>query len=274
MKEKTLLAFLEKKYPESSKTTLRKMINEKRILIGGVIATSPTDIIDDPKDVKILSKREYLDGDVLLLYQDKDIAVVEKPHGLLSVATDNKAKQTLHGILKRFFTKGRVYPVHRLDQDTSGLLVFALNEKSRDALKNEFEKRMPKRRYIAMVEGTIEEDKGIWRSYLKEGGHFTVRETHREDEGKLAITHFKVIERRKKTTVIELKLETGRKNQIRVQCQAAGLPVVGDKKYGAKTNPYRRVMLHAFELTITHPTLEKKMTFESPIPSEFLNSMM
>lgn len=267
--EETLLSFLEKKYPESSKTTLRKMINEGRVLIGGIVARSAQDLVSDPARVKILSKRDYLEGDVKLLYRDNDIAVVEKPPGLLSVATDNKSKETLHGILKKHFSKARVYPVHRLDQDTSGLLVFALNEKARDVLKKEFEKREPKRRYVAVVEGNIEDDKGIWRSYLTEGGHFTVRETDNEEEGKLAVTHYKVALRGNKTTLIELKLETGRKNQIRVHCQAAGVSVVGDKKYGAKTNPFRRLMLHAFELTITHPTTGKKMVFESIVPEEF-----
>lgn len=266
--EENLLSILGRKFPESSKATLRKMIKEGRILVKGVLAKSPLEAVSEA-DVKVLSKRQFLDEDVKLLYSDNDIAIVEKPYGLLSVATDFEFKDTIHAVLKKHFLKAKVFPVHRLDQDTSGLLVFALNEKARDILKKEFEERKPKRRYLAVVEGQVQPPRGVWRSFLKEGGHYTIREADNEEEGKLAVTHYKVIKQGTAYTLIELSLETGRKNQIRVHCQAAGIPVAGDKKYGAKTNPCRRLMLHAFELIITHPMTGKKLKFESPVPDEF-----
>jgi len=265
--EQDLLAILEKKFPDSSKTTLRKLIKEGRVLVKGALPKSLSDVIEKESDVKILSKRSFLEEDVKLLYSDKHIVVVDKPCGLLSVATDFKSKRTMHAILKKHFEKGKIYPVHRLDQDTSGLLVFALNETARDFLKKEFEERRPKRRYVALVEGVVATPSGVWRSNLTEGEDYVVRET--EGEGKLAVTHYKVLKKGKRSTLLELKLETGRKNQIRVHCQAAGVPVLGDKKYGSKSNPFRRLMLHAFELTINHPFTKKKMKFESIIPEEF-----
>lgn len=266
--EGNLLASLGNKYPDSSKATLKKMVAEGRVVVGQEVASSPLQPLMRGQKVKVLAKKSFLAEDVKLLYSDKDIAVVDKPYGLLTVATDFQSNRTMHTILKKHFPKARVFPVHRLDQDTSGLLVFALNETARDFLKEEFEKRRPKRRYLAVVEGAPDPGEGEWRSFLKEDANYVVRNSAKE-EGKLAITHYKTVKRGRVFSLLELKLETGRKNQIRVHCQMAGIPVVGDKKYGSTKNPFHRLMLHAFELSLNHPTTGKSMKFESAVPEEF-----
>lgn len=267
--EENLLSSLGKKYPDSSKATLKKMVAEGRVVVDNGVATSPLHPLMKGQKVKVLAKKSFLEGDVKLLYSDKDIAVVDKPYGLLTVATDFQAEKTMHALLKRHFPNARVFPVHRLDQDTSGLLVFALNEVARDFLKEEFEKRRPKRRYLAVVEGGPDPSEGVWRSYLREDANYVVRNTSDQTEGKLAITHYKTVKKGRSFSLLELKLETGRKNQIRVHCQMAGVPVVGDKKYGSTKNPFYRLMLHAFELTLNHPKTGKSMKFESAVPEEF-----
>lgn len=267
--EENLLSSMVRKYPESSKATLKKMVAEGRVTVDKTVSTSPLQLLKKGQKVNVGSKKSFLQEDVKLLYSDKDIAVVDKPYGLLTVATDFQSTKTMHAILKRHFTKCRVFPVHRLDQDTSGLLVFALNEAARDFLKEEFEKRNPKRRYLAVVEGLPDPASGVWKSHMREDSNYVVRETESENEGKLAITHYKMVKKGKHFSLLELRLETGRKNQIRVHCQRAGVPVVGDKKYGSTKNPFHRLMLHAFELTLKHPVTGKTMKFESPVPEEF-----
>jgi len=203
------------------------------------------------------------------IVEDHDLVVIDKPMGLLSVATDSNTENTAHAYLKNYFNQKRVFVVHRLDRDTSGVMLFALNERARDRLKSIFEKHDIERTYCAIVEGFVAPNEGTWSSYLYEDAQYIVHATENPKKGKKAITHYSCQKATPQYSLVLLRLETGKKNQIRVHCQNAGYPVAGDEKYGAKTNPLRRLALHAFSLAFEHPFTHKKMRFEIPIPEKF-----
>ena len=207
--------------------------------------------------------------DFPILYEDDDLVVVEKPSGLLSVSAAFEKEETAHALLKVHFYPRKVYIVHRLDQDTSGVMLFALNEVSCEKLKAQFEAHAIERAYTAIVEGHVDKLSGTWESYQFEDKQYKVHETDEAGKGRLAITHFKTLAATKRYSLLQFRLETGRKNQIRVHCAAADHPIAGDKKYGAKTNPLKRLSLHAHLLAFQHPISRKKMHFEAPPPEPF-----
>lgn len=195
-----------------------------------------------------------------IMYEDQEIVIIDKPSGLLSVATAFEKGETVHALLKAHYHPRKVFVVHRLDQDTSGVMVFALNQEACDRLKDLFAVHDIERAYTAIVEGQPTTLKGSWQSYQYEDTQYKIHETEDETYGRLAITHFQTIASSKRYTWLELKLETGRKNQIRVHCESAGHSVVGDKKYGAQSNPLKRLCLHAHLLAFQHPFTKKIVT--------------
>ncbi|SCA64104.1 Ribosomal large subunit pseudouridine synthase D [Chlamydiales bacterium SCGC AG-110-P3] len=270
----TVLQALRLAFPDSSSNTLRSWIQEERILVDGSPvkqANAPVEagqlLVLTPKAAARMPKG------LKELYRDEYIVVVDKPVGLLTVATDNGTQPSVHAILKKHLKPSRIYPVHRLDRGTSGALVFALTEESRDALKELFMERNIDREYVAIVEGHVEEDEGTWESNLYQDRNFKVHSTSDPRQSKLAITNYKVEERGRAATRLALKLETGRKNQIRVHCADAGHPVVGDRKYEANGNPIARLCLHALRLGFTHPITGKTFSFTSPVPPRFEDAL-
>ncbi len=257
-------------YPESSKNTLRSWIKWGRILVNGKVVEAPSTLISEKDTIILKAKPKSLDLELEVLYEDRDIVVINKPKGLLSVATHFDKTNTVHDILKRKFYKKRVYPVHRLDRETSGVLVFAYTDTARDHLKAQFHEHSIGRKYAAVVEGNLEEPQGTWECYLVEDPNYMVHVTKNEGVGKKAITHFEVIGRGKEVTLLTLTLETGRKNQIRAHCKDVLHPIVGDQKYGSSINPISRLALHAYKLNFIHPTQKRMMHFTSDIPLSFL----
>ena len=214
-------------------------------------------------------KKDKLD----IIYEDKYIIVINKPSHLLTISTDNEKEKTLfHKVMmyeKRKNKNNKVFIVHRLDKDTSGLVVFAKDEKVKYKLQNNWDKEA-KRGYVAVVNGKTK-DKDTLKSYLAETKTLLVYSTD-EKNGKLAITEYQKLKENKKMTLLKIKIKTGRKNQIRVQLNDNGNSIVGDKKYGeSKFDPLRRLCLHANYLEIIHPVTNKKIVFETDIPKEFLN---
>lgn len=264
-----LLEALAQLSPDSSKTTLRSWLKTGRVLVDEHPQKLAGFLVHKGQEVSVGKKATKTEEGVAILYQDDHFIVVDKPVGLLSVSTNFEKGNTLHSILKKKFRPKPVFVVHRLDQDTSGVMLFALSEKALVKLKEIFEKHEIERSYAAIVEGVIASPSGKWESYLYEDPNYVVRETHDKEKGKVAITHYEVIDSSKNYTYLNLKLETGRKNQIRVHCQKAGHPVVGDKKYGSRKNPIKRLCLHAKLLAFEHPVTKKQMRFESPVPSLF-----
>ncbi len=269
-----LLEILAELSPESSKTTLRSWLKEGRVSVDASIQKISSYPVKKGQTVSLGRKVKMTEEGISILYQDAHLVVVDKPEGLLSVSTNFEKGNTLYSLLKKNFRPKPVFVVHRLDQDTSGVILFALTEKARDLLKETFEKHAIERSYAAIVEGEIMEESGKWESYLYEDPNYVVRETDDKRKGRLAITHYHVENSHKFYTLLKINLETGRKNQIRVHCQMAGHPIAGDRKYGSKRNPIKRLCLHAFMLGFEHPITKKQMHFESPIPEAFLRIIM
>lgn len=255
--------------PNSSKTTVRSWLKKGRIYVDGQVVKAGNTLVNKGQTIEIKSRPHYFKKGVKILYEDQYLVAIEKPEGLLSVATAFQKDQTAHAFLKTRFRPKRIYVVHRLDQDTSGVILFALNKHALENLKAAFEKHEIERRYVAIVEGHLATQTGTWISYLYEDENYYVHSTKNKRKGQLAITHYKVCGISKKHTLLDLRLETGKKNQIRVHCQDAGHPVAGDQKYGAHSNPIKRLCLHAYYLSFKHPITQKIMRFESKVPVSF-----
>lgn len=264
-----LLEALVQVSPQSSKNTLRSWIKEGRVQVDEVTMTNPSLSILTDQVVTVGQRKKIIRPGIPLLYEDDDLVVIDKPSGLLSVSTAFEKGETLHALLKAHYRPRQVFVVHRLDQDTSGVMVFALNQEACNQLKNLFESHTIERAYTAIVEGQLSIPCGTWQSYQYEDSQYVVHETQDETRGRLAVTHFKTLAIAKRYSYLELRLETGRKNQIRVHCQSAGHSVAGDKKYGAQSNPLKRLCLHAHLLAFQHPFTKKLLRFNSPVPEEF-----
>ncbi len=207
-----------------------------------------------------------------IIYEDKWIIVVNKPSHLLTISTENEKEKTLfHKVLmyeKRKNKNNKIFIVHRLDKDTSGLVLFAKDESIKFKLQNNWDKDT-RRGYVAVVHGKTK-DKDILKSYLMETKTLLVYATDDTKNGKLAITEYEKIKENKRLTLLKIKIKTGRKHQIRVQLKDNGNEIVGDKKYGEiKFDPLRRLCLHANYLEITHPITNKRIVFETKIPKNF-----
>ena len=230
------------------------------------------DIVSIQSNESLIKKKALIGLSVM--YEDDDIIVIDKEAGLLSVATDKGNEPTAHnqlmGYVKRDHPKNRVYIVHRLDKDTSGVMLFARTESVKHKLQETWKDSVQERVYTALVEGKVRKEKGSITSWLTESKTFKVYSSPHDNGGKKAITHYNVTRQNNDYSLLEVALETGRKNQIRVHMESIGHPIVGDKKYGATSNPLKRLGLHATTLVFTHPTTGKKMVFKSKVPKSFI----
>ncbi len=269
LKNMTLLESLALLSPNSSKNSLRSWIKEGRVQVDGRMVKQPNFIVAEGQLVLVGQRKKFIQEGIEILYEDSDLVVIDKPSGLLSVSAAYEKVDTAHAVLKNHFHPRRVFIVHRLDQETSGVMVFAFNEKSCTELKKLFAAHDIEREYVAVVEGKMTQGQGTWESFLYEDKNYYVHQTEDSELGEKAITHFKIKKASRKYSWLLLKLETGKKNQIRVHCQTAGFPVVGDKKYGAQSSPIKRLCLHAKLLAFHHPISKKKIKCESAIPDEF-----
>jgi len=209
-----------------------------------------------------------------VIYEDKDIIVVEKPCGLLTMGTERDKSRTAHSILNEYVRKGdprsrnRVYIVHRLDRDTSGILIFAKSESAKTFLQGHWDST--DKHYLTIVHGSLAEKTGTISSYLAENSAFNVYSTSDQTAGKLSHTEYTVLKETRGFTLLEIHLLTGRKHQIRVQLSESGHPVVGDRKYGKSNDQYGTLALHARSISFTHPVNGKRLTFETGIPDFFI----
>jgi 23S rRNA pseudouridine1911/1915/1917 synthase len=208
-----------------------------------------------------------------LVFEDDSVIVVDKPAGLLTMATETERIRTVYAAVRAYAnskrTAEKIFIVHRLDREASGLLVFAKTVEAKERLQDQFKDHSAGRRYVAVVEGKVTPDDFTIRSYLAENAAYRVYSTRKRGQGKLAVTHVRVMKRNPKTTIVEVRLETGRKHQIRIHLAERGHPVVGDKAYGGRSNPIRRLALHAVHLAFRHPVTGKPMHFDSRYPKSF-----
>jgi tRNA pseudouridine32 synthase/23S rRNA pseudouridine746 synthase/23S rRNA pseudouridine1911/1915/1917 synthase len=212
-----------------------------------------------------------------LLYEDDDILVINKPCGLLTMGTDRDKTRTAHTILNDYVRKGnsksrnRIYIVHRLDRDTSGILIFAKSEKAKLILQEQWQDT--EKKYLTVVYGALAPKEGTISSYLVENSAYSVYSTPDSTKGKLSHTVYKVLKEAKGFSLLEIHLLTGRKHQIRVHLSEKGHPIVGDKRYGRAGDGYNCLALHARSLSCTHPINGKPLFFETPAP-EFFTRLM
>jgi 23S rRNA pseudouridine1911/1915/1917 synthase len=270
-----LLDVLQGRFPESSKTTLRKMLQSDRVRVNGAPERDAKREIGPGDRVDVTSKPAHpLDARVRIIFEDNDLIVIDKAAGLLTVATAEVLHETAEAFLNSYAggtpDAPRVYHVHRLDRDTSGVLVFARNTYVRDRLQERFAAHDIDRVYVAIVYGKLKESSGTFRSYLAEDVTLRVRSVALPSQGKEAVTHYRTTASGKRYSILELTLETGRRNQIRVHLAEAGHPVLSDNMYGRGTDPaFPRLALHARELGFVHPRTGTKVSFTADVPRMF-----
>ena len=209
---------------------------------------------------------------VKIVYEDRWLIVVEKAVGILSMAAGHSTlnvKSVLDDYFKKSRQKCSAHVVHRLDRDTSGLMVYAKDMETEQILEHNWHDIVYDRRYVAVVSGEMEQDDGTVANWLKDNKAYITYSSPTDNGGKYAVTHFHVLDRTTELSLVEYKLETGRKNQIRVHSADMGHPVCGDTKYGDGTDPLHRLCLHAWLLCFTHPVTGQPMEFETPIPVAF-----
>jgi 23S rRNA pseudouridine1911/1915/1917 synthase len=268
----TVRARLHALFPGTSGRRLKQWLQRGRVRVNGTVvrrgdtAVRPTDRVElgAPPPAPIPPP-------LRLVHEDADLLVIDKPPGLLTIADLSERERTAYRLLRDWMEgrdAGRIFIVHRLDRETSGLVVVARNFKAKEVLQEQFRIRTPERVYVARVEGVVREATGVLRSRLVEDRALRVRATRDTRQGREAITHYRVLEREKDTTLLELTLQTGRRGQIRAQLGALGHPIVGDRAYGSRRDPLGRVCLHATRLGFTHPG-GRQVVFESPPPSRF-----
>ncbi len=259
--EQPLLAALQIAFPESSRRSLQQWMKEGRIWVDGAPQSKGNAHLLAGQTITLQRKENSRTAwGIPILYEDRWIVVIEKPAGLLSVPAEKEAPNAFH-ILKAKL-KSTLFPVHRLDQETSGVLLFTRSKLAEEHFSALFEQHDLQREYQAIVDGHLPEKQGTWECNLREKENFDV-EVVPEELGRKAITHYEVIRYSKRLTYLRLQLETGRKHQIRVQAAHQGYPILGDKRYGSLSNPYKRLCLHAYLLALTHPFTGKQMHFTS-----------
>ena len=273
--EAQLIEFVMEKLHGISRNRAKALISNRVVLVNNTITTHPLTELK-PGDVVQLDrskhKMSFHSKDLDIVYEDPYLLVVDKHPGLLSMS-NNTRQQTVQTVLNRYLEKGggrnTSHLVHRLDRDTSGLMVYAKDIQTQQSLINGWQQLVTDRRYLALVEGELENPVGRIQSWLTEDKRFITHSSPVDNGGKFAVTHYRVLTSSNGYSLVECELETGRKNQIRVHMSDIGHPVVGDHKYGASGDPMRRLGLHAYMLCFVHPVTGKHMKFETPVPACF-----
>jgi len=272
-----LLQFLIEKFPEKSRTAIKSLLAHKQITVDDMVTTKFDHPLKRGQMVFLNKKRSdekpRFRG-LRIVHEDNDIIVIDKVSGMLSMASETEKQKTAYSILseyvKRFNPKNLIFIVHRLDRDTSGLMMFAKSKRVQEVLQQDWNNAIIERSYIAVVEGCVETPEGTVTSWLRENKAMVMYSSQTPDDGQKAITHYKVLKSNKLFSMLDVKLETGRKNQIRLHMKDIGFPVTGDKKYGGKLNPIGQMGLHARVLAFKHPVTGKALRFDTPIPGKFL----
>lgn len=263
----TLMNFL---LVNHSRKQVKLFFKYKQVYVNEKVVTQ-FDYPLQEKDIVEITKDSKIQSNLDIIYEDQECLVINKPAGLLSMSDGKEKQKTAYHLVREYLQQkdrqAKVFIVHRLDRETSGVLLFSKQEKYKKILQEQWNEIVYKRGYIAIVEGYLEKKQGTIKNYLDENKTHMVYVT--KNGGKLAITKYKVCQENMGYSVVEVFLETGRKNQIRVHMQSLGHSIVNDKKYGAKTNPIQRLGLHAHAFGFTHPLTKKKMEFTAPIPAEF-----
>jgi 23S rRNA pseudouridine1911/1915/1917 synthase len=278
-----LLEFLRSELPGQGRNAVKSLLTHHAVTVDGVVTSQFDHPLREGQTVAVSrpagggeagGHNELTRAGIRILFEDESIIVIEKPAGLLSISTDKGDDVTANSLLwdhvKLQGPGRRVFVVHRLDREASGIMMYAKTFDAKQALQSEWNDMVVERAYLVVVEGVVEKPEGTVTTWLRENKTFHVHSSATPEGGQKAVTNYEVIGGTERFTLLEVKLETGRKNQIRVHMRELGHSVVGDKKYGAKGDPIGRVALHAFRLVFHHPSSGEIMRFETQIPPEFL----
>lgn len=274
--ETELLVFLLKKI-NKTRNDVKVLLRDKHIFVEGRAVTQFNHILKPGQVVEVKWKKgpeEQKQRGLSIVFEDQYLIVIEKQEGVLSIATekqkDNNAYSTLSNYVKKQSLGNRIFIVHRLDRETSGLMIFAKSERVQKLLQESWNDTIEERTYLAVTEGAVEKEEGTIVSYLVESKALIVYSTQNPDSGQKAVTHYEVLRRSNKYSLVKFNLETGRKNQIRVHAKDIKHPIVGDAKYGATSNPINRLGLHAWVLSFKHPITKENLRFETEVPAKFM----
>lgn len=271
-----LIDFLTATLNDKSRTTIKSYLSHRQVAVNNI----PTSQFNTPlhrgdnvtinftKGYKVFKHRR-----LRIVFEDEFIIAIDKGYGLLSMATKNEKSETAYRIVSDYVKsndpEAHIFIVHRLDRDTSGIMIFAKRQRIQEILQRNWNESVMERKYMAVVEGEISPAEGEVKSYLKENAAMLMYSTNDAANGQLAITQYRTVASNGRFSLVEVQLQTGRKNQIRVHMHDLGHPIIGDRKYGSKCNPIGRVALHAASLRFKHPITGQMLHFESILPEKF-----
>lgn len=274
-KKETLLKILSEAFPDFSNKKIKSLIKYKMVEVDDKPVVNSSTSIEAGKIVKVFfQKRAIPKIDLNIIYEDDDLIAIDKPAGLLSISNSKEKEVTAFRLVSDYIKiskkSAKLFVVHRLDQGTSGVLLFSKNQKLKEDLQKNWNDIVYLREYIAVVGGKVEKS-GTIESYLTMNHFQIVHSTKNKEIGNYAKTNYKLIKYKNRYSLLEVNIETGRRNQIRVHMSEAGYPVVGDKKYGSKVNPINRLALHSSKLYLKDPRSGKMLKLESKVPEEITN---
>jgi len=271
-----LREFLDESFSDRSRKSVKSLLEHQQIMIGNKVVTRFDYQLEPGMEVMVLKKRAVQNRaprKMDILYEDEHLIVIEKSAGLLSVATERESAETAFRILQDHAKlknhRAQLYVVHRLDRDTSGVMMFSKSREIQQKLQDRWDDVVTKRIYYAVVEGPVKNGEDEIVSCLKESKSLKVYSSKKPGDGQKAITRYRVLKSNARYSLLEVELKTGRKNQIRVHLHDIGHCIAGDKKYGAVTDPIHRLALHAAVLEFYHPITGESMLFETPAPAVF-----
>lgn len=249
----------------------KQVLTNKQVLVNNKVITKYNYLIKDKDEVSIKEYGNSKISNIDIIYEDKDIIVVNKPSGILTIASSSEKEKTLYHLVGTYLKErnkfAKVFIIHRLDKDTSGIVMFAKNDKVKKLYQDKWNDIVKYRGYVAILEGILPKEKDTIKLNLDDSDEFKVRVSK---NGKEAITEYKVIKTSNNLSLVDINLHTGRRNQIRVTFSYLNHPVLGDFKYGSKVKT-KRLMLHAYKLSVINPFTKKEMVFETKTPKEFNN---
>lgn len=270
-----LLEFLFAKFPKLSRNAVKSILSGHYVAVNGA-PVSQYNLKLSKDDMVIVSKQRISKKnrqDLPIIFENEEFIVINKPSGLLTIPSDNEKGRTAYRMVNDYVQQkdkhSRIFVVHRLDEDTSGVLMFVKNPKIKDILQKNWSDIVLERGYYAVVEGKMQKQSATLVNYLKENTLNLMYVTNDKVNGKKCITNYKVIKTNDDYSLLDIDIETGRKNQIRVQLGHIGHHVIGDDKYGEPSDPLKRLGLHAYKLKLVHPVTKKILEFEAPMPNEF-----
>lgn len=276
-KNDTLLANLLFSLPHKTRKTLKAVLRDRQVTVDGETVTQFDYVLVPGQQVEVSWERvlqQKHPRQLNLVYIDRDLIIINKPSGLLTVAGGKEKNRTAYSMLSKYVRSedpdNKLFIIHRLDRETSGLLMFARSEKVKLKILETWNSTISKRIYVGVVEGMVEPPEGTVTSWLTESKALKVYSSQNPQHGRKAVTHYRKIKGNSTCTLLEVHLETASKHQIRVHMEDIGHPIVGDEKYGASFDPIGRIGLHAQVLDFIHPSTGKACRFDTGVPGKFL----